>query len=286
MWNLLMGNSESSDFDSSPESGVLPPPPPPPSTEEEKVESSPPETRRSGDGEENASHSLLSPELLSKLPPIESDPSLPLPVSVPSSPLVLEVPQLRVKPPRKKKPAPKEPKFVPYEPYKAAIRPILHHPSYLAPLKNNNSNNNNPKPSSVSSKHISPSPNSEEETKREIKELQDKLEETERNLKIQLQVNSEVKKLLVASVGEDLEARVDFLTQDKARLAADLRQYANKISRDFEEKETLSVESNLWKSKFLACSLLVDDLARWKGSLVQVNQDYEHAARVISTSML
>ena len=38
-------------------------------------------------------------------------------------------------------------------------------------------------------------------------------------------MNSEVKKLLVASVGEDIEARVDFLTQDKARLAADVMQY-------------------------------------------------------------
>ena len=34
-----------------------------------------------------------------------------------------------------------------------------------------------------------------------------------------------MKKLLVASVGEDIEARVDFLTQDKARLAADVMQY-------------------------------------------------------------
>jgi hypothetical protein len=46
-----------------------------------------------------------------------------------------------------------------------------------------------------------------------------------------LQVNAEVKKLLVASVGEDIEARVDFLTQDKARLAADVIHYNNKISR-------------------------------------------------------
>ena len=35
----------------------------------------------------------------------------------------------------------------------------------------------------------------------------------------------------MASVGEDIEARVDFLTQDKARLAADVLQYNNKISR-------------------------------------------------------
>ena len=71
-------------------------------------------------------------------------------------------------------------------------------------------------------------------------------------MKIQAQVNTEVKRLLVASVGEDIEAKVDFLTQDKARLSADIRQYASKISRDFEEKEKLSVESNVWKSKFLA----------------------------------
>ena len=45
------------------------------------------------------------------------------------------------------------------------------------------------------------------------------------NLLMEIQVNSEVKKLLVASVGEDIEARVDFLTQDKARLAADVMQY-------------------------------------------------------------
>ena len=54
-------------------------------------------------------------------------------------------------------------------------------------------------------------------------------------------------------IGEDIEAKVDYLTQDKARLSADIRTYASKISRDFEEKEKLSVDSNLWKSKFLAC---------------------------------
>jgi hypothetical protein len=52
-----------------------------------------------------------------------------------------------------------------------------------------------------------------------------------RNTSSMYQVNAEVKKLLVASVGEDIEARVDFLTQDKARLAADVVQYNNKISR-------------------------------------------------------
>lgn len=107
------------------------------------------------------------------------------------------------------------------------------------------------------------------------------LTEAKKQLNIQIQVNSEVKKLLVASVGEDIEAKVDFLTQDKARLSADIRQYSNKISRDFEEKEKLYVESDLWKSKFLASSVIVDELARWKGMLMHRNEDCDHYIRLL-----
>lgn len=100
-------------------------------------------------------------------------------------------------------------------------------------------------------------------------------------MRIQIQVNNEVKKLLVASVGEDIEAKVDYLTQDKARLSADICQYSNKISRDFEEKEKLSIESDLWKSKFLASSVIVDELAHWKGALMQRSNDCDHYIRLL-----
>ena len=39
------------------------------------------------------------------------------------------------------------------------------------------------------------------------------LDERDKQLRVQTQVNTEVKRLLVASVGEDIEAKVDFLTQ-------------------------------------------------------------------------
>ena len=45
--------------------------------------------------------------------------------------------------------------------------------------------------------------------------LKEKLDQSDKQLKIQTKVNEEVKRLLVASVGEDIEARVDFLTQVK-----------------------------------------------------------------------
>ena len=48
---------------------------------------------------------------------------------------------------------------------------------------------------------------------KEIQLLKEKLDQSDKQLKIQTKVNEEVKRLLVASVGEDIEARVDFLTQ-------------------------------------------------------------------------
>ena len=74
-----------------------------------------------------------------------------------------------------------------------------------------------------------------------------------------------------------------FRAQDKARLTADIRQFATKISRDFEEKEQLSVESNLWKSKFLACSVIIDELARSKASLQVTHPVTSSATNEITT---
>ena len=47
----------------------------------------------------------------------------------------------------------------------------------------------------------------------EVASLRRELDERNKQLRIQTQVNTEVKRLLVASVGEDIEAKVDFLTQ-------------------------------------------------------------------------
>ena len=48
---------------------------------------------------------------------------------------------------------------------------------------------------------------------KEINQLKEMLDNSDKQLKIQTKVNEEVKRLLVASVGEDIEARVEFLTQ-------------------------------------------------------------------------
>jgi len=230
-----------------------------------------------------------------KLPPITDD-KVKLPVTEPTSPLV---PLLTGQPAFNKNfhgtKKPKEAKFVPYEPYKAAITPLI------LPRKKKNSKEIKEKELENSAcdeidlakecdkfrEEINQAEKNSElqgknsELNREMKVLQEKLTQAEKQLNIQIQVNDEVKKLLVASVGEDIEAKVDFLTQDKARLSADIRQFSNKISRDFEEKEKLYVQSDLWKSKFLASSVIVDELARSKGILMQRNEDCDHYIRLM-----
>merc|ERR1719471_2800206 len=114
---------------------------------------------------------------------------------------------------------------------------------------------------------------------KEINILKEKLENSEKQLKIQTKVNEEVKRLLVASVGEDIEARVEFLTQDKARLAADVLEYNNKIASDWERKEELGVEKDVWRSKFLASTVIVDELTKTKQNVVQRVEDLEHLSR-------
>ncbi len=260
-------------------------------------------TREAGDGMEAVKEVAMSPQSPSsmtetvklirlpqtnisvdKLPPITDD-KVKLPVTEPTSPLV---PMTTGQPTKNAfqgaKSATKEPKFVPYEPYKAAITPLMGKSKKKKAKSNKASREERGREETSPSDEVdAPREKGTQEIylEKEICHLKSKLEETEKQLRIQTQVNSEVKKLLVASVGEDIEAKVDYLTQDKARLSADIRQYSSKISRDFEEKEKLYVESDLWKSKFLASSVIVDELARWKGVLMQRNDDYDHYIRLL-----
>ena len=148
----------------------------------------------------------------------------------------------------------KEAKFVPYEPYKGAVACMERRQSKKRPDMrqrdsrsvesevfeeedkkdvtdgDNETNEDKDKPKS-------PDMNPELEAnyrlmldikEKEITRMREMLENSEKQLKIQTKVNEEVKRLLVASVGEDIEARVEFLTQDKARLAADVLEYNNR----------------------------------------------------------
>lgn len=87
---------------------------------------------------------------------------------------------------------------------------------------------------------------------RRLADMKKERDSFECQLKFQVQVNSELKNLLVAAVGEDLQTHVNVLTEDKLQLARALLSSAQNLSTHTEQIEYLANQSEVWRSKFLA----------------------------------
>ncbi|TDG44113.1 hypothetical protein AWZ03_009444 [Drosophila navojoa] len=185
----------------------------------------------------------------------------------------------------------KPPKFVPYEPYPGAVNPMT--PAQQAAKQKTQRVSKNNLDIGVLADQVSTlrtqeliqengdakaadttSASSEEvqRLKQELAKMQEERDHFKAQYKFQTQVNSELKSLLVASVGEDLQTRVNLLTEDKLQLARALLDTANNLTTHTEQIEFLASQCEVWRSKFLASSVMVEELARWKADLTQKNQ--------------
>jgi RNA polymerase-interacting CarD/CdnL/TRCF family regulator len=99
----------------------------------------------------------------------------------------------------------------------------------------------------------------------EFSQLRRERDQLESQLKFQMQVNGELKGLLVHCLGEDIQSKVSNLTEDKMKIAEHLSTNTEKI-------EFLAGQCEVFRSKFLASSLMVEELAKWKASLSEKNQ--------------
>ena len=91
--------------------------------------------------------------------------------------------------------------------------------------------------------------------------------ELESQLQTQWEVNRELKRLLVASVGSDLEHRLEQIVQEKAELSLDLSVSLQQVVSNHEELDQVSIECDIWRSKFIASRVMIDELASWKAEL-------------------
>lgn len=193
----------------------------------------------------------------------------------------------------------KEPKFVPYEPYKAAVNPIVPYGkknrrlqktavnvnmtvSQVAAMKLRETTEISSNNAKVANENTSTDDEWLKEKKAyeaEIQKLKDENSQLENQLKFQAQVNGELKNLLVAAVGEDLETKVHLLTEDKLQLARALLNSAQHLSTHQEQTEWLAGQCEVWRSKFLASSLMVEELAKWKAALSQRTIDLQEAIK-------
>ncbi|XP_014779668.1 golgin-45 isoform X1 [Octopus bimaculoides] len=111
----------------------------------------------------------------------------------------------------------------------------------------------------------------------EKKYFQREIDSLRSQLDVQVQVNSELKKLLVASLGEDLQYRVEKLLRDKAQLSLEVGGYTKKVSEDYENLDRLSIQADIWRSKFMASRVLIDELAKGRGLLSSQYQESQDA---------
>lgn len=118
-----------------------------------------------------------------------------------------------------------------------------------------------------------------EELHAQIQKLTDERNYYQNQFKFQAQVNGELKNLLVASVGEDVQTRVNVLTEDKLQLAKALLDTAKHLSTHTEQIEFLAGQCEVWRSKFLATSVMVEELARWKADLSEKNELLTNSTR-------
>lgn len=197
---------------------------------------------------------------------------------------------------------PKEPKFVPYEPYKGAIEPIIPRRKIVKREVVKSSRNNvdifelvnqiaevrvmelgkAKLQATLDDQPLISRQKWEAERKSyetDIKNLRETNAHLENQVKFQTQVNGELKTLLVAAVGEDLETRVQHLTEDKLQLARALLNSANHLTSHQEQTEWLSGQCEVWRSKFLASSLMVEELAHWKTALSEKVGDLQENLR-------
>jgi hypothetical protein len=97
-----------------------------------------------------------------------------------------------------------------------------------------------------------------------IEYLENQMKGIYEQLQVQTQVNVELKKMLVASIsGEDLEYKLERLISDKQRYEIELVNNRKEIQRLNDEVEQVSIQCDLWRTKFSASKLLSEENFAW-----------------------
>ena len=98
----------------------------------------------------------------------------------------------------------------------------------------------------------------------QLSAINSRCSELESRLKIQTDINKELKRLLVASMGNDLQHCLNHIAEEKATISQDLDTSLQRLADNYEEIDRVSIECDIWRSKFLASRLMIDELASWK----------------------
>ncbi|XP_053178030.1 golgin-45 [Scomber japonicus] len=106
--------------------------------------------------------------------------------------------------------------------------------------------------------------------------LQDK-EGLSNQLRVQTEVNRELKKLLVASVGDDLQYHFERLAREKNQLILENEALGRSLAHTAEQLERMSIQCDVWRSKFLASKVMAEELTNARAALQRQTREAQGA---------
>ncbi|XP_034535811.1 golgin-45 [Notolabrus celidotus] len=106
--------------------------------------------------------------------------------------------------------------------------------------------------------------------------LQDK-EGLSNQLRVQTEVNRELKKLLVASVGDDLQYHFERMSREKNQLILENEALGRCLSHTAEQLERMSIQCDVWRSKFLASRVMAEELTNARAALQRQTREAQGA---------
>lgn len=106
--------------------------------------------------------------------------------------------------------------------------------------------------------------------------LQDK-EGLSNQLRVQTEVNRELKKLLVASVGDDLQYHFERLAREKNQLILENETLGLNLAHTTEQLERMSIQCDVWRSKFLASRVMAEELTNARVALQRQTREAQSA---------
>ncbi|XP_045888023.1 golgin-45 [Micropterus dolomieu] len=106
--------------------------------------------------------------------------------------------------------------------------------------------------------------------------LQDK-EGLSNQLRVQTEVNRELKKLLVASVGDDLQYHFERMAREKNQLILENEALGRSLAHTAEQLERMSIQCDVWRSKFLASRVMAEELTMARTALQRQTREAQGA---------
>ncbi|CAL2036196.1 unnamed protein product [Caenorhabditis brenneri] len=110
-------------------------------------------------------------------------------------------------------------------------------------------------------------------------EMEQELDLLRKELNIEQKMNSELKRLMIATLSDELQGQVEALTEDKVRLAHRVDEYMGKLMVEDEESDRLRIDRDVWKCKFLAQSIRCDELTLKNEYLLKTLVGVQQAVR-------